>query len=572
MSDRDIRIRTGKTRKTRTNRAPLRPVPKTDREPPFGARETETEQQGEQKLLSEFAEVRTQKNSHEVERKRAEEALRKSEERFRQFADNSSDVFWIVDAERQQLEYLNPVYEKIWGEPRERMMRDIGHWLELVHPEDRERGASAMPRVLAGESFVMEYRIVRPDDGAVRWIRDTVFPIRDPSGRIYRVAGVAQDVTKDKERSQTLAATEERFRLLVEGAKDYAMFILDPSNIITHWNSGAERIFGWSAEEAIGQSGEIVFTPEDRAREVEDKEIEIALRDGSASDRRWHVRKDGSRVWVDGVMQRLDDEKTGALRGFAKIARDATEQRKAEEALRRAHDELEQRVRERTAELQAMNDTLEDEMERRQALEREILQVTERERTRISQDLHDSLCQELTATAFLLKSRAKNLARKDSATAGVLEDAAATVNQNAGRARDLARGLHAIELGEGGLTSALRELCSRTNEKLTCRCEVPRTLRVDANIAVNLYRIAQEAVLNALKHAKANEIVICLAREGREIVLSVADDGKSKSGKLRPGLGLHLMRYRANAVGGRLEIDAKRGHGTKVTCRVPVKG
>ena len=94
--------------------------------------------------------------------KEAEERLRASEERFRQFAENSADVFWILDAETQQLEYINPVYEKMFGQPREQVMRDRTRRLQVVHPEDREKAAAGLPRALAGETFVANYRIVRP--------------------------------------------------------------------------------------------------------------------------------------------------------------------------------------------------------------------------------------------------------------------------------------------------------------------------------------------------------------------------------------------------------------------------
>ncbi len=505
-----------------------------------------------------------------TERKQAEEQLRFSEERFRQFAENSADLFWIVDVATQRIEYLNPVFETMWGEPRETVIRDINRWSELVHPDDREHAASAMPRTLGGETVTVEYRIVRPCDGTVRWLRDMGFPIRDENGRITRVAGVARDVTEDKQRNAALRENEERYRLLVDGARDYAIFLLNPSNEIVYWSAGAERVFGWSAEEAVGQSGELVFTPEDRAREQEEKEIETALGEGCASDRRWHIRKDGTRIWVDGVMRRLDDEENGALRGFAKIARDATEQRRAEDELHRAHEELEQRVRERTAELRAKNRLLQSEIGRRQMLEREILRITERERARIGQDLHDSLCQELTATAFLLKSRAKAISAQSKPAADSLTEAAETVNANAGLARDLARGLHPFELGAAGLPSALRELCGRTNESISCRCDCPRSLRLDQNVAVNLYRIAQEAILNAVKHAKASEIVVVLERTNGDIVLTVSDDGKGTQRRAR-GLGTHIMEYRARAAGGTLQVESTRGRGTSVTCRVPLK-
>jgi PAS domain S-box-containing protein len=144
-----------------------------------------------------------------TERKRAEAALREGEERFRQFAENSADALWIVDAQTGRPEYLSPSYEEIWGEPRDGVMRDIGRWAALLHPDDRARALSTMPRALAGETVCVEYRIVRPSDGAVRWIRDTGFPIRGADGRIRRVGGIAQDVTEEK-------AAEERLRELNE--------------------------------------------------------------------------------------------------------------------------------------------------------------------------------------------------------------------------------------------------------------------------------------------------------------------------------------------------------------------
>lgn len=128
-----------------------------------------------------------------VEQARAEAALRESEERFRGFAENSSDALWIADAERMRLEYLSPAFERIWQRPRQPLLDDLSHWAETVHPDDRESASQAMPLVLRGEPFVSDYRITRPD-GAVRHIRDTGFPIMS-GGKVRRVGGIAQDLT-----------------------------------------------------------------------------------------------------------------------------------------------------------------------------------------------------------------------------------------------------------------------------------------------------------------------------------------------------------------------------------------
>jgi two-component system sensor histidine kinase UhpB len=154
--------------------------------------------------------------------------------------------------------------------------------------------------------------------------------------------------------------------------------------------------------------------------------------------------------------------------------------------------------------------------------------------------------------------------------ADTLAEAAEIVNANAGMARDLARGLHPMELGVSGLPSALRELCSRLSYDVSCRCDSPRSLRIDENTGVDLYRIAQEAVTNSMKHAKASEITISLERTKGAIVLTVSDDGQGKR-RRGHGLGTLIMQYRAHAIGGTLKVESTQSRGTTVTCRVPLK-
>ncbi|MBA4135994.1 MAG: hypothetical protein C0518_01605 [Opitutus sp.] len=154
----------------------------------------------------------------------------------------------------------------------------------------------------------------------------------------------AQQEIEDRRRAErTVRETEEHLRLFVEGARDYAMFLMDTSGIVTAWNHGAERILGFTEVEAIGMPGARIFGPEDRAAGVPEAEMATAMRVGSAPDERWHVRKDGTRFWASGHMLALRDE-DGTMRGFAKIMRDLTGMKLTEE-------ELERRVRQRTLEL-----------------------------------------------------------------------------------------------------------------------------------------------------------------------------------------------------------------------------
>jgi PAS domain S-box-containing protein len=145
-----------------------------------------------------------------VKRARAEAALRDSEERFRQFAEASTDVIWILNAQSQQLEYRNPIFERVFGETRDNAPGDddLKAWLDLVVPEDRERALASIVRVLSGERVTSEYRFKRPCDGEIRWLRSAGFPLLDGEGRVQRIGGICRDITGEK-------ATAERMEVMV---------------------------------------------------------------------------------------------------------------------------------------------------------------------------------------------------------------------------------------------------------------------------------------------------------------------------------------------------------------------
>src|SRR5262249_23140473 len=149
---------------------------------------------------------------------------------------------------------------------------------------------------------------------------------------------------------QRLRDREERLRALFDSALDYAIFTMTPEGRIESWNPGAERIFGYQSNEIVGQPAEILFTPEDRAAGVPAQELETARTKGRADDDRWHMRKDGSRFYCSGVTTRIGESDRPS---YAKIARDLTARRDADAALQQARAQLEQRVVERTAQLQS---------------------------------------------------------------------------------------------------------------------------------------------------------------------------------------------------------------------------
>jgi PAS domain S-box-containing protein len=248
------------------------------------------------------------------------------------------------------------------------------------------------------------------------------------------------------------------------------------------------------------------------------------------------------------------------------------QRRRAEEALQRSKELLEKRVRERTHELRVANKELQAEIERRKGLEGEILTVSDREQQRLGQELHDGLCQHLTAVAFMARSVGLRLKNHRVIDAKDIDKIAELVNNAATDTRELSRALHRVDVDAAGLITALQDLVDREIWKTPCRLQVRPSFYIDDNVAAaHLYRIAREAVINANKHAQAREIVVNLERLQQGMVLRVIDDGVgfSNDPKLKRGLGYHIMNYRAELIGGRLKIEGPKKGGTCVSCYFP---
>jgi len=265
------------------------------------------------------------------------------------------------------------------------------------------------------------------------------------------------------------------------------------------------------------------------------------------------------------------DVKGNVIGWFASMT-DITARKRAEAALRKSKETLEKLVRQRTKALRVANAGLKGEIDRRKGLEGEILAVSDREQQRLGQELHDGLCQHLTAVAFMARSVALRLKNHRVIDVADIEKIAELVNSAAGDTRNLSAALHRADVDAAGLVTALHDLIDREIWKTPCRLEVRPSFRIDDNAAAaQLYRIAREAVINANKHAQARQILVKLERSRQEMVLRVIDDGVGFSGesRLKQGLGFHIMNYRAQLLGGRLEIESAKQGGTCVSCYLP---
>lgn len=272
----------------------------------------------------------------EVVRARAEKALRDSEERLQKALSIGTVgvLFWGPDF---RLAEVNDAFLRFTGFAREEAIGKS--WQELTPPEFHALSKRAVDEVQeTGRGTPYEKQYYRKDGS--RWWGLFAPQRLSESEAVEFVI----DVSDRRQAEAALRDSAERLRLIVENARDYAIFTTDAEGRIDQWYEGAAEVFGWSAEEAIGQMAEITFTPEDRAESEPAKEREVAAQEGRAPNVRWHMRKDGKRIFIEGIASPLRDG-SGALTGFLKIGQDVTERQRAEEHQKTLLAELQHRVR-----------------------------------------------------------------------------------------------------------------------------------------------------------------------------------------------------------------------------------
>ncbi len=471
-----------------------------------------------------------------TERKQIQEALRNSKERLRIALRAARMGTWHWDI-RTNTDTFDDNLCELFGLRQGQCVGDIERFYSLLHVEDRPRVEAAFERTRQeGVHLDIEFRVVRPD-GSERWFLDQGEVVLDEEDKPEYMAGACVDITERKQAEVALGQSEERFRVFVNNVRDYALFQLDTEGRIVTWNSGAEHLLGYTAEEAWGQPSALIFVPEDIAAGAPQQEMREAVTGGRSIDERWHLRKDGTRFWASGVLTVMKDD-GGRLRGFAKIMRDETERRTAGEKLQASLNEKEVLLKEIhhrvknnlqviTSLLSLQSDTVQNEQVR------EMFEDA-CNRVRSIGDIHELLY------------RSPDLASIDFAT--YLDRLASYLLSFFGVDRN------------------------RIHLSIAARVNLPLSEAIPCGLIVN------ELLTNSLKHAfkqqESGHIRISLSCEAGRCVLEISDDGigmpQSFSLEKPSSLGLKLVSVLAKQLRGEVHFESTAG--TRVTVVFPQVG
>ena len=431
--------------------------------------------------------------------------------------------------------YVSPQIEASLGYSQEEWLEDPIRWYQRIHPDDRQRWSlEAAQMFVSGAPLRSAYRVIARD-GRVVWFHCEAKMIRLQNGRPWFIHGIAFDITELKQTEEALQEERNVVSAILHTVGALVV-VLDPQGRIVRFNRACERVSGYSfAEVKDKYFWDLCVVPEEAERFkilIEQLRVGHTSKDYETS---W-VARDGSRRLISWSSTILPGE-DGTPAYLIATGLDVTERKRLETA---------------------------------------ILEIGAEEQRRIGRDLHDGLGQQLTGIAFLSKVQEQKLAEKGLAEAAEASRIVGLVNEAIHKTRELAQGVSPVISDAHGLMSALKRWAAEVEDlfSISCSLRIDRPVLIyDANMSTHLYRIAQEAVNNAIKHGHAKSILISLSAGNEYGILRIENDG---SGLPEPprnssGMGMQIMNYRARIIGGSLKVECGALRGLAITCQFPLE-
>jgi len=464
-----------------------------------------------------------------------DEQLPKADEIYRALVEQIPAVIFMAHLDRGTGEaYVSPQIEATLGFSQEEWLEDPIRWYRQIHPDDKNRWSiEAAQMFLSGTPLRSAYRVMARD-GRVVWFHCEAKMIRRKDGRPWFIHGVGFDITELKRIEEALQEERNVVSAILHTVGALVV-VLDPQGRIVRFNRACELVSGYSYAEVRGKYfWDLCVMPEEAERFK--IAVEQLREDHSAKEYEtpWMAR-DGARRLIAWSSTILPGE-NGSPAFIIATGIDITE---------------------------------------RKRLEKAILEISAEEQRRIGQDLHDGLGQLLTGIAFMSKAQEQKLSEKGLAEAAEAARIVRLVNEAINKTRELAHGLLPVVSDAQGLTSALKRWAAEVEDlfRISCRLQMSQPVLIhDSNMSTHLYRIAQEAVNNAIKHGQAKNITISLSASNGQGTLRIENDGVPIPEPLPDGsgMGMQIMHYRARMIGGSLKVRGGETRGIAISCIFPL--
>jgi PAS domain S-box-containing protein len=485
-------------------------------------------------MVTQTAAIIISRDAESKERSRSEQNRHEMEERQRVLLEGMPQLVWRSQADGRWT-WASPQWFRFTGQTE---AESLGSgWLNALHPDDRDLVQVAWASAAANGILDVNYRLRRAADGSFLWHHTRALPVRTPEGKVSEWLGTSTDIEELKRAERARLETEEKFRLFVDNVQEYALVQTDPNGLITNWNPGAERLFGYKSDQVLGKDFSVLLTSEDQSQGVFPNELAIVSSGERHEDARWFVRSDGSRFWARWITEPIKDE-SGRFRGLAKIMRDETERERADAFTRHSLSEKEELLKE-------VHHRVKNNLQ-------VIISLLNMQSFQIEDQTVLNLFRETQNRVLAISSIHELIYRADSFASIHLSDYARQLIPGLVRFYGLDQRVQTQILGDGA------------------------TLELERAVPYGM--LLNELVSNACKHAfpdgSAGTITVTFQREKDAIVLTVGDTGpglpEGFDYQKASSLGLKLVHGLVRQLRGTIEITVASG--TMVKVRFPTAG